>query len=70
MSQNSEILTSLLCGERLTSLDSLNRFGCMRLAARIKDLKEKGYVIHSNPLEGNKKGVVVYHMDVLPVTTI
>ena len=34
-----QILAYLKTGQRLTSLDALNLFGCMRLASRINDLK-------------------------------
>ncbi len=43
MSQNSEILNALQHGDKLTPLDALTRFGCMRLSARIYDLREKGH---------------------------
>lgn len=33
----------------ITPLDALREFGCMRLAARIADLKERGYRIESIP---------------------
>ena len=31
----------------ITPMDALREFGCMRLAARISDLKERGYQIES-----------------------
>ena len=36
----------------LTACDALMYFGCMRLAARISDLRAKGYVIESVPVHG------------------
>ena len=36
----------------LTAYDALYYFGCMRLAARIADLRAKGYVIETVPLQG------------------
>lgn len=36
----------------LTAYDALYYFGCMRLAARISDLRAKGYIIETVPLQG------------------
>ena len=43
--QESRILSALEQGYRLTPLVALRRFGCLRLGARIYDLKRKGYRI-------------------------
>ena len=32
-------------GYRITAIDALQKFGCFRLAARIKDLKDEGVKI-------------------------
>tara|TARA_R100001082_G_scaffold4772_4_gene3436 strand:+ start:4566 stop:4796 length:231 start_codon:yes stop_codon:yes gene_type:complete len=50
MSQNSEIKKYLNHGNRLTSLDAFNLFGCMRLASRINDLKKEGMLIGSKTI--------------------
>ena len=47
MSQNKEIKKYLNHGNKLTSLDAFNLFGCMRLASRINDLKKEGMAIGS-----------------------
>ena len=39
-SQNKRILDYLMKGNRLTSLEALTRFGCMRLASRISDIRK------------------------------
>lgn len=39
-SQSKRILAYLRSGKRLTSLEALNLFGCMRLASRISDLRK------------------------------
>lgn len=39
------ILNALQQGEAITPLESLQRFGCLRLGARIWDLKKKGHNI-------------------------
>lgn len=44
-SQTSKILAYLLEGKSITPIDALNKFGCMRLSARIKDLRDKGFDI-------------------------
>ncbi len=45
MTQANQILSALKRGEKLTPLQALKRFGCMRLAARIHELKNDGYDI-------------------------
>ena len=45
MSQNQEILKHLKEGKTITPLDALREFGCFRLAARVYDLRLKGYDI-------------------------
>ena len=44
-SQNYKILQWMREKGPITPLDALSKFGCMRLAARIKDLRDKGYSI-------------------------
>ncbi len=41
-SQNNRIAEHLHKGLTITSLEALNLFGCMRLASRIHDLRERG----------------------------
>jgi hypothetical protein len=47
MSQNSEILCYLKSGQRLTPLEALRRFGCLRLSGRIYDIKKRGVNVKS-----------------------
>lgn len=47
MSQLSRIRDHLKTGRALTPVQALDMFGCFRLAARIKDLREAGYQIHT-----------------------
>jgi lysozyme family protein len=47
-SQEDRILRHLERGRGLTALQALEKFGCMRLSARILDLRRAGYNIHSN----------------------
>ena len=50
MSQKADILAALIRGETLTAMDALTRFGCLRLAARICELREDGWSIVSDDL--------------------
>ena len=45
--QSAQILKALKNGERLTHLDAEKRFNCLRLGARIYDLKQQGHNIIS-----------------------
>ena len=47
-SQSAQILAALERGEALTPLDALRDFGCMRLGARIWDLKRAGHRIDAD----------------------
>lgn len=47
MTQNKMIAEWLKKGYSLTSLDALRMFGCMRLASRICDLRERGLEINT-----------------------
>lgn len=51
MSQTDAILTYLKTGKALTPLEALSRFGCFRLAARIKELREDGHAISTDKIE-------------------
>lgn len=44
-SQRQRILAYLNRGKHLTQLDALYRFGCMRLAARVCELRDQGVKI-------------------------
>lgn len=44
-SQCTRILDFMQQGNRITSLEALNRFKCMRLASRISDLRKRGHNI-------------------------
>lgn len=65
MSQKSDILAALKHGEEMTPLPALNRFGCMRLAARIGELKEDGILIATRDVTlPSGKTVTGYRLDV------
>ena len=46
LSQKERILRYLHAGNHITPLAALSLFGCLRLGARIWDLKQEGYNIH------------------------
>lgn len=46
-SQNAQILAHLKTGGKITALSALEKFNCMRLSARIKDLRNRGHQISS-----------------------
>lgn len=50
-SQCSMIREWLLSGKTLTSLEALVNFGCMRLASRIHDLRERGMQIKATKIQ-------------------
>jgi hypothetical protein len=58
MTQNEQILAALEQGDQITPIDALERFGCLRLGARIHDLRQKGHPICTEHLR-TKNGAVV-----------
>ena len=59
--QCAQIKDWLVKGNKLTSLEALNLFGCMRLASRIHDLRETGLAIHTERIQvASGKYVVQY----------
>lgn len=62
MTQNEEILKALRNGDILTSIDALNQFGCFRLAARVKDLRDEGHNVKTIMRERNGKRYAAYYM--------
>jgi len=63
VSQSAQILTHLKRGRTVSSLNALNLFGCLRLAARIYELKARGHAIKrdSVQLPGGKR-IAVYSL--------
>jgi len=62
-SQSDRILEALLDGKKLTALDALEMFGCYRLAARIADIRARGYeVMTSYRVTPNGARIAVYRM--------
>lgn len=42
-------------GNTLTSMEAFEKFGCTRLSARVKDLRDSGYNIVTIMCEGNTR---------------
>ena len=59
MSQEKLILNHLKQGHSLTALDALIKFDCLRLAARIHDLRAT-YDIHSKTVKDGDKSYSEY----------
>jgi len=59
-SQTERILRALKSGDELTALDALGRFGTLRLAARIAELRERGYAVVTDTREVSGKRIAVY----------
>ena len=63
MSAMNQILSHLKAGNYITAAGAIDLFQCYRLAARIHDLREKGYKIESIWMKSpNKKRYVVYQL--------
>jgi|TARA_R110002020_G_scaffold6291_5_gene26337 hypothetical protein len=64
MTQTKEILAALKSGRRLTQYQALQEFGCMRLAARIADIRGMGVDVKTDTIVvGNKrKKVAMYYI--------
>ena len=64
---NAAILARLESGRGITSMEAYNEFGCTRLSARIKDLRDMGIPIvavreHGVNREGRKISWARYRM--------
>lgn len=61
-SQNKAILEALQAGRKLTPLDALAEFNCMRLGGRIHNLRQLGHNIITETVEVNGKRFASYSM--------
>lgn len=62
MTQTNLILSVLKRGEKLTALEAQWRFGCMRLAARIQDLRDKGVPVNTTMVKIGESRVARYSL--------
>ncbi len=62
MSQEKKILNHLQSRKRITAMQALKKFECFRLAARIGDLKARGYDIETTMIERKGKRFAQYSL--------
>jgi hypothetical protein len=60
MSQTEAILKHLKAGKKLTPLQALNKFGTLRLGARILDLRRAGYDVKTTMVRKGRSRVAEY----------
>lgn len=60
--QNERILAYLTRGQALTPMTALNRFGVLRLAARIAELKQRGHDIRTHMVRRKSKVFAAYRL--------
>lgn len=60
-SQNKMILAYMMAGKRITALEALNLFGCLRLASRINDLRNKGFAIQKQMIKTDSDKYVMQY---------
>ncbi|QMT41264.1 helix-turn-helix domain-containing protein [Neisseria shayeganii] len=56
MSQSQQILAWMQAGNSITPLEALQRFGCLRLGARIYDLRQSGHAISKQTVHDERTG--------------
>lgn len=63
-SQEAQILDYLATGAELTPLEALQRFGCLRLGARIYALRQDGVDIVSRTIRHGRKAWAAYRIGI------
>lgn len=61
-SQEQKILSWLKQGRRLTPIQALNKFGCFRLSARIKNLRNEGHNIITEVVQNGRTRFARYRL--------
>jgi len=61
-SQTERILHWLRTGHKLTALQALRKFGCLRLSGRIKDLRNADWGITTRMVTRNGKRIAEYSL--------
>jgi hypothetical protein len=62
MSISHKLESWLLKGKTITSLQALNKWGCMRLSARINELRNAGFPILTDSVKQNGKIFARYRL--------
>ena len=61
-SQNVQIRKHLESGNTITPLEALNRYGCLRLGARICDLRQDGLPVKTEIKRNGRKRFAEYSL--------
>lgn len=70
MTQNNAILDHLKSGRRITPLEALDLYGCLRLGARIYELRRAGHNIKASRVGDGKKSWAEYRLDEIAVPRV
>jgi hypothetical protein len=62
MSHKSKILAHLQSGKTITPLEALSLYGCLRLSARIYDLRNRGFSIENIQQETKDERYAIYQL--------
>jgi len=62
-SQTTAIKSDLLKGRKITPLDALRKYGCLRLSARINNLRDAGMHIVTRIVRKNGKNFAEYSLN-------
>ena len=62
MNQASQILNHIKTHGAINPLMALERYGCMRLAARVSDLRQRGHKIETRMRKANDKVYAEYYL--------
>ena len=62
MTQSEAILKDLKSGNTITSLEALQRYGCLRLAAVIHSLRKEGFDVNTEMVDVNGKTIAEYSL--------
>jgi hypothetical protein len=62
MTQTEAIRQHILTHNSITPIEALEHYGCMRLAARIRDLRKEGFSVLTVKIERNGKHFAKYVM--------
>lgn len=53
-----KILNYMKTGNTITAMEAMQKFGCMRLAARMHQLRNDGHIIESTPKKSETNGKI------------
>jgi hypothetical protein len=63
MSQTKEILKWMMRGNMISAKTAYNAFGCLRLASRIRDIRDAGIIIQSRIVREGRRNYSQYWID-------